>query len=175
MICADPQPALAGLTVIPTEVWVHGAAAFRCLDECKGNTLFRQRLPVDPALVDRHIHTADRVPFPGRRVQTRKPTVCQKKYPGCRKKGCGRQQASSITLQHARRTAGLIFKESKFFHCLTLHTKTGQAQCACPVLAEREGFEPSVGLWPTHDFQSCALDQLSHLSTFCAVLKAAYL
>ena len=31
-------------------------------------------------------------------------------------------------------------------------------------LAEREGFEPSVGLWPTHDFQSCALDQLSHLS-----------
>ena len=30
-------------------------------------------------------------------------------------------------------------------------------------LAEREGFEPSVGLWPTHDFQSCALDQLSHL------------
>ena len=31
-------------------------------------------------------------------------------------------------------------------------------------LAEREGFEPSVPLWGTHDFQSCALDQLSHLS-----------
>ncbi len=33
-------------------------------------------------------------------------------------------------------------------------------------MAEREGFEPSVGLWPTHDFQSCALDQLSHLSIY---------
>ena len=31
-------------------------------------------------------------------------------------------------------------------------------------MAEREGFEPSVPLWGTHDFQSCALDQLSHLS-----------
>lgn len=31
-------------------------------------------------------------------------------------------------------------------------------------MAEREGFEPSEGLWPSHDFQSCALDQLSHLS-----------
>ncbi len=31
-------------------------------------------------------------------------------------------------------------------------------------LAEREGFEPSVPLRGTHDFQSCALDQLSHLS-----------
>ena len=33
-----------------------------------------------------------------------------------------------------------------------------------PYVAEREGFEPSVGYKPTHDFQSCALDQLSHLS-----------
>ena len=32
------------------------------------------------------------------------------------------------------------------------------------VLAEREGFEPSDGYKPSHDFQSCALDQLSHLS-----------
>ena len=32
------------------------------------------------------------------------------------------------------------------------------------IVAEREGFEPSVGFKPTHDFQSCALDQLSHLS-----------
>jgi hypothetical protein len=30
-------------------------------------------------------------------------------------------------------------------------------------MAEREGFEPSVG-FPTHDFQSCPLDQLGHLS-----------
>ena len=33
------------------------------------------------------------------------------------------------------------------------------------VLADREGFEPSRPLWGLHDFQSCALDQLSHLST----------
>ncbi len=31
-------------------------------------------------------------------------------------------------------------------------------------LAEREGFEPSKDLKSLHDFQSCALDQLSHLS-----------
>lgn len=32
------------------------------------------------------------------------------------------------------------------------------------VLAERGGFEPPVEFKSTHDFQSCALDQLSHLS-----------
>ena len=32
-------------------------------------------------------------------------------------------------------------------------------------LAERGGFEPPSGFKPEHDFQSCALDQLSHLST----------
>ena len=31
-------------------------------------------------------------------------------------------------------------------------------------LAERGGFEPPIGFKPIHDFQSCALDQLSHLS-----------
>lgn len=31
-------------------------------------------------------------------------------------------------------------------------------------VAEREGFEPSEPLRGSHDFQSCALDQLSHLS-----------
>ena len=31
-------------------------------------------------------------------------------------------------------------------------------------LAERGGFEPPNGFKPLHDFQSCALDQLSHLS-----------
>ncbi len=31
-------------------------------------------------------------------------------------------------------------------------------------LAERGGFEPPMGFKPIHDFQSCALDQLSHLS-----------
>ena len=32
------------------------------------------------------------------------------------------------------------------------------------VVAEREGFEPSERYQRSHDFQSCALDQLSHLS-----------
>ncbi len=32
-------------------------------------------------------------------------------------------------------------------------------------MAERVGFEPTVRYQRTHDFQSCALDQLSHLST----------
>ena len=31
-------------------------------------------------------------------------------------------------------------------------------------MAERGGFEPPMGFKPIHDFQSCALDQLSHLS-----------
>ena len=31
-------------------------------------------------------------------------------------------------------------------------------------MAEREGFEPSKEFKSLHDFQSCALDQLSHLS-----------
>ena len=35
-------------------------------------------------------------------------------------------------------------------------------------MAEREGFEPSRALGALHDFQSCALDQLSHLSTAVA-------
>ena len=32
--------------------------------------------------------------------------------------------------------------------------------------AEREGFEPSRRYQRLHDFQSCAFDQLSHLSTW---------
>ena len=36
-------------------------------------------------------------------------------------------------------------------------------------MAERKGFEPLRALGALHDFQSCALDQLSHLSIFfCA-------
>ncbi len=31
-------------------------------------------------------------------------------------------------------------------------------------MAEREGFEPSMRYKRIHEFQSCALDQLSHLS-----------
>ena len=32
------------------------------------------------------------------------------------------------------------------------------------LMAERKGFEPLRALGALHDFQSCALDQLSHLS-----------
>jgi hypothetical protein len=31
-------------------------------------------------------------------------------------------------------------------------------------VAERVGFEPTDGYQPSHDFESCALGQLSHLS-----------
>ena len=34
------------------------------------------------------------------------------------------------------------------------------------LMAERKGFEPLRALGALHDFQSCALDQLSHLSTY---------
>ncbi len=40
----------------------------------------------------------------------------------------------------------------------------------CPCVAERERFELSVRDYRTHDFQSCALDQLSHLSMPTLVL-----
>ena len=43
------------------------------------------------------------------------------------------------------------------------HLCLGRQKCVF-LLAEREGFEPSVRDYRTHDFQSCALDQLSHLS-----------
>ena len=32
-------------------------------------------------------------------------------------------------------------------------------------MAERNGFEPLIQFWGIHDLQSCALDQLGHLST----------
>ena len=31
------------------------------------------------------------------------------------------------------------------------------------VMAEKEGFEPSIPLWGIHDFQSCALDRATRL------------
>ncbi len=34
----------------------------------------------------------------------------------------------------------------------------------CPILAEKEGFEPSKPFWGLHDFQSCALGQLRDFS-----------
>ena len=32
------------------------------------------------------------------------------------------------------------------------------------ILAEKEGFEPSIPFWGIHDFQSCALGQLRDFS-----------
>ena len=40
-------------------------------------------------------------------------------------------------------------------------------------VAEREGFEPSRALGALHDFQSCALDQLSHLSKAVRQIRTA--
>ncbi len=34
----------------------------------------------------------------------------------------------------------------------------------CSNVAERVGFEPTDGYQPSHDFESCAFNQLSHLS-----------
>ena len=47
-------------------------------------------------------------------------------------------------------------------------TKTSQnlSVSGCFSKAEREGFEPSRRYQRLHDFQSCAFDQLSHLSTW---------
>ena len=44
-----------------------------------------------------------------------------------------------------------------------INKKSSRTMCRDD-MAEREGFEPSNGFKPLHDFQSCALDQLSHLS-----------
>ena len=41
-------------------------------------------------------------------------------------------------------------------------------------MAERKGFEPLVPFKGTHDFQSCALDQLSHLSISGELLGLVY-
>ncbi len=38
-------------------------------------------------------------------------------------------------------------------------------------LAERKGFEPLLEDYSKHDFQSCALDQLSHLSVQVAIRR----
>ena len=38
-------------------------------------------------------------------------------------------------------------------------------------MAERKGFEPLRALGALHDFQSCALDQLSHLSIFSCIQR----
>ncbi len=39
----------------------------------------------------------------------------------------------------------------------------------CFLLAEKEGFEPSIPFWGIHDFQSCALGQLRDFSMSTAI------
>ena len=48
--------------------------------------------------------------------------------------------------------------------CKQFRIKQKRHPIGCLFLAERGGFEPPVEFKSTHDFQSCALDQLSHLS-----------
>ena len=57
---------------------------------------------------------------------------------------------------------------------VTFHGKGGAAACACSDVAERKGFEPLNGYQPLHDFQSCALNQLSHLSIDSIKLTVIY-
>ena len=51
------------------------------------------------------------------------------------------------------------------FESLHLIAKTRAPAWVLLFLAERVGFEPTLPLRGKHDFQSCAFDQLSHLST----------
>ena len=51
------------------------------------------------------------------------------------------------------------------FESLHLYAKTRAPLRVLLFLAERVGFEPTLPLRGKHDFQSCAFDQLSHLST----------
>ena len=63
---------------------------------------------------------------------------------------------------------GFIYatKRAALITCKTVKQKSYiQIECSFFV-AERKGFEPLRALWALHDFQSCALDQLSHLSTW---------
>ena len=66
---------------------------------------------------------------------------------------------------------GFIYatKRAALITCKTVKQKSYiQIECSFFV-AERKGFEPLRALGALHDFQSCALDQLSHLSIFfCA-------
>ena len=60
----------------------------------------------------------------------------------------------------------LCHKKAALVTCKTVKQKSYiQIECSFSV-AERKGFEPLRALWALHDFQSCALDQLSHLSIF---------
>ena len=50
-------------------------------------------------------------------------------------------------------------------HITRVVSESKRASEGCSfALAERKGFEPLLEDYSKHDFQSCALDQLSHLS-----------
>ena len=42
------------------------------------------------------------------------------------------------------------------------------------LMAEKEGFEPSIPFWGIHDFQSCALGQLRDFSMRFSSCRLAY-
>ena len=66
-----------------------------------------------------------------------------------------------------RRTPPIEGSHPPIFYLLT--TKSTPKGCFL-LLAERGGFEPPIGFKPIHDFQSCALDQLSHLSIHIKIM-----
>ena len=91
------------------------------------------------------------------------------------------------TILHQLLAAGIPYSRKRdnnsSFHHKTLPRQIKNADSitlSAFFMAERKGFEPLRALWALHafdtlhDFQSCALDQLSHLSIFsCASLKSA--
>ena len=57
-------------------------------------------------------------------------------------------------------------------HITRVVSESKRASKGCSfALAERKGFEPLLEDYSKHDFQSCALDQLSHLSVQVAIRR----
>ena len=57
-------------------------------------------------------------------------------------------------------------------HITRVVSESKRASEGCSfALAERKGFEPLLEDYSKHDFQSCALDQLSHLSVQVAIRR----
>ena len=59
---------------------------------------------------------------------------------------------------------------------LPIQTKTPEVltTSGVSILAEKEGFEPSIPFWGIHDFQSCALGQLRDFSICVSSCRLAY-
>ncbi len=76
--------------------------------------------------------------------------------------------------QHHLHEADLTIKESGpgIQSCYSgLQVQGTATSPSSTVMAEREGFEPSRRSTRLHDFQSCAFDQLNHLSKFLTELN----